>query len=195
MDTSVELRAEKANANALITHAEAAQRITVSSPEDERTAAAAAAWAHETLKAIKDRQAYFLAPLQLAESRIKEVFAPAIHALEKGKANCKAQLATYAAHKERANREAMEAAAKAARAGDAAAMSQAVAQAVPTAPPEQVRYQEVWTPEVTAPELVPREFLCVDMAALKRHAASNPGVPVPGVVFTKTLRPVMRGSR
>lgn len=169
--------------------------MTVTSPKEAEEMGQVAKWAHDHIKALTAKRDEILRPLKETEKRLRELFQPSIRAMEQVKAHAKDSIGHYLAAVEATNREAMRMAAEAARFGDSAGVVQAAALALPTAPPEAVRPIEAWEYQVTAPDLVPREFLAVDHAKLAAYCGKGNPAPVPGVVFTKTIKVAMRPQR
>lgn len=101
----------------------------------------------------------------------------------------KGKIAAYHQDRGRDNQAAMNEAGEAHRAGDAAGVSEALAKIDLPEKTEGVSLRETWDFEVINADLVPREYLAVDLAAVRRamqaEVAAGHEPVVPGVRFFK----------
>lgn len=134
------------------------------------------------------------APFNAGLKEVRGWFAPALDALETCEAHLKGQLSTFRVRQECEARAAREAAARAVEMGAAPEAQLAALQGAADAaakPDGRATVAFGWTARVVAPDLVPREWWCVDEKRLaafaKAHKGDDPPV-VPGVLFERTAR-------
>ncbi len=126
--------------------------------------------------------------LNKVATTIEEMFRPAIRAAEAIEADFRAKLEAYQVAKVKAEREAREAAAKAANAGDDGAMLEALTTSAALAQrtPDGGRVALRWTVKRITADLLPAEWWTPDVAKIeavaKAHKGEEPPV-IPGVVF------------
>jgi hypothetical protein len=141
-------------------------------------------------------------PLNAQLKKVNDIFRETKAPLEAFKALAKAKLAELALERDNAARRLREAAALAAQAGDTAAVSEALGELVeaPTATAG-VRTSYSWEPIVVDANLVPREYLVVDVDALREigkiNAQDDYVEPIPGIQWRRVVKtsPVGRRSK
>jgi hypothetical protein len=149
----------------------------IETPEEEAQGAALLQEAHERHKELDAKRREAGAPALAAQREINDLFRPAINAWNDAKNRTKLLLTEAAARKEAANRAALEEAAK----GNVDAMRQLV----PTqAPHKGVAYRDKFHIKIIDEDAIPREYLCIDMSALKIAAREGKPAP-PGVQFVR----------
>lgn len=129
-------------------------------------------------------------PLYKATKTIEGWFAPYLGALTKMEALLKGGMGSYRLAQATKEREAREAAAQAADAGDGAALTEAltVATEAAQAPAGRASVGFEWRVHRVVPDLVPREWLIPDERRIAQFAKAHKGddAPViPGVIFER----------
>ncbi len=144
-----------------------------------------------SFKSLEEKRTSITKPLNAAKQAVDAMFKPAKDLLESAESTIRAKINDYATRKENARLATL------AEARRLAAMNQAPAVTVtapvvpaPQAATASVYFKPSWTYEIVNPELIPRQFLAVNDAAVRSHLAPfahADSVPeVPGLKFTKT---------
>lgn len=143
-------------------------------------------------KELAAKQAAILDPLKASAKAVKDLFAPAIQLVEALEKEIRAKIADRAQRQLAADNAARAAALEASRLGDSAGVSVALAQ-VSAAPAPGLGNLAVtygWDYQIADLELVPREWLTLDVSKVKIHCRENAKrdaiPPVAGLTFTRT---------
>ena len=161
---------------------------------DDLSAEVAGEYLRETLKK-KDASAAMLRaatkPLNEHLKIVRGWFAPTIADLERVETLLKGKLSSYLAAKRAEATKALAAATAAVQRHDAPALTAALQVAnAPTVKLEGFSTREVWRATVIAEDLLPREYLCPDVAKLNAVTRACPAdrtpSPIPGVKFEKS---------
>jgi len=121
------------------------------------------------LRTLEDRLKEITAPMRAAEKSARDLFRPAISALEEAESLLKSKVAQAQRKQMEINRLAMEATQAALQSGDSRGAALAAAVIAPTAPPANVGTRDVWKFLVENPELVPRAFCSPDDGKIRAH--------------------------
>ena len=150
------------------------------------------------LKKLEAREKEITSPLNAALKSARALFRPAKEALAEVEGVIKASIARFSAEEEQRNRLAVQEAADAHEAGDAAGVEDALAKVATVAAVEGLSTYEKWDFLVEDASLVPREFCVVSETLLREHAAHTPKgddpPPVPGVRFFRRTVVASRSS-
>ena len=151
-------------------------------------------------KELEAERKALVEPLKAESSAIDARYREPRRALERIEGMLKRRIGEVHAAAEAARTAALQAASEAAQAGDTAAATLAVTQAA-TPPPEtpgvSVRYK--WVGLLQDVTRVPREYMTVDVQALKRAAAPagggpTPPPPIPGILWHREAIVSARGA-
>lgn len=137
---------------------------------------------HGEIKALDKLRLEVGKPARDAQKDINAFFEPPLKAYKEAKGLIKRKLEAHKRAIEQANRAAAEEAAR--------GNIDALGEIVPDAAPAGVRYQDELVIKVVDFGKVPREYLCVDMSALKILARAGGEAP-PGVVFERKSKAVV----
>lgn len=147
-------------------------------------------------RALEERLQEITRPLNAALASVRDLFRPALNAYSEVEVLLKRRIADAHMAIERANREAMEAAAAQMAAGNVLAAAQAATSMVERPAAEGVRTQEILTYRVVNALEVPREFLTVDDKKVRAHlAAHGEASKIPGIVIEKDVRIIAARGR
>lgn len=142
------------------------------------------------IKATKLAKDTVLAPLQAAVTAVNALFKPREDAYNALNALIRGELERYGLAKKTEARAQMKAAGEAANRGDTDGVAVALTRVSAAAPDKSlgVTIREVWSAEVVAPNMVPREWCIPDEKRINKLARETPAgrVPcgIPGVRFT-----------
>lgn len=140
---------------------------------------------------IEAKRKSFTQPLNTVLRALNDEFRPAREALESVERKLKDLLAAFQLAEAARQREAFQLAGDAMRQGETEIVTAALQVANEAGPAELAgtSVREVWTAEVIAPDLLPRDYLVPDLDKINAHAKSTHAdtepMPIPGVRFTK----------
>lgn len=144
-------------------------------------------------KRLDERQKAITAPLNAALKGVRDLFRPALSALEEAEVLLKAKIAQAQLAIAEANRRAMEQTQAALHAGDVRAASVASSAIVSTEAPKGLSYRDAWTYRVVDASKLPRDFLMPDVKKIAAHVKANGDKrPIPGVEVVKDVQVVAR---
>ena len=123
-----------------------------------------------------------LGPLREAERAVREWFRAPLETYQASENVLKQRVAEY---QEVLRQEKYKAIVAAGQAPTPAAMSQLTALAAPPTPAA-ISFRKVWDVEIVDPNLVPREYLLIDVPALRKVCQATKGqIQIPGVRFVQ----------
>lgn len=132
------------------------------------------------VKSLTEQQETILKPLREAESAVRNWFRSPIETYKMIEAGLKRRVAEY---QETLRQEKYAAIVAAGQAPTPTAMAQLTALAVPPTPAA-ISFRKTWDLEIVDPNLVPREYLLIDVSALRKVCQATKGqIQVPGVRF------------
>ena len=136
------------------------------------------------LKGLEERLKEITAPIRAAEKSARDLFRPAIAALEESEGILKRKIGDAQRAIVEANRRAMEQTQQALALGDSRGAALAASSLAPSAPPAGVATREVITFTITDPDAVPR-YLCSPDERKIRAVITACGTkePISGVTF------------
>lgn len=142
-------------------------------------------------KELEEMRTSITGPLNAAKAAVDALFKPAKTGLAEAESIIKAKLAEAHTRREAANQARLQAASASAQAGDTASAAASLA-AVDRAKPAGVSFRVAWSCQIEDSTKVPREWLTVDVAAVKAHLARFNDTPlepepVPGLKFSKVV--------
>jgi hypothetical protein len=148
-------------------------------------------------KDIDARRKKVTAPLNAALAEFRSWYKPALDLLERTEMVLKGKLGVYERLQEARSREAMEAAAAAAREGDFDGAHEASKGIVSAPSVKGVTIVRYWDYEIEDISKVPRRYLCLDHSAVKiyiKAAGKEEPAPIPGLRFVSKDRGIVRVS-
>ncbi|MCH9836379.1 hypothetical protein K0U83_11990 [bacterium] len=165
--------------------------LPLATPADIATATDVLRQVKTLEKALEEERKALVAPLKAESSAIDARYREPRRALERIEGLLKSRIAEVHAEAERARTAALVAASTAAQAGDHAAATAAIVEAAappPETPGVSVRYK--WAAVTTDITRIPREYMTVDVEALRRVAQDAGGGPtppptIPGVLWIR----------
>lgn len=132
------------------------------------------------IKYLTEQRDTILKPLKAAEKAARDWFRHPLEVYTAVETTLKARVAGYQDELRRQKQLTIEAAG---REPTPAAMAQLTALATPPTPAA-ISFRKIWKVEITDPNLVPRQFLLIDMAALHKACTDTEGqAQIPGVRF------------
>ncbi len=137
---------------------------------------------HAQIQGLEKQRKTVKAPALLATKEIDSFFRPTTAALKKVKTKITNMIGAWTREQDRARRATLAEFAKGA--------APATAIAPPTAAPAGVAFRDELKIEIVDFDKIPREFLCVDMSALKILAKAGGQAPA-GVRFERVSKPVV----
>jgi hypothetical protein len=191
-------KAQAARANELA----AIHEVTIESAEDYTFADTLLTECARNRDALVEQRKTVTTPLYTVIRTVEGWFKPSVSELEGAIDHLKKVMGGWRIEQARAEQEARRAALAAAKAQDTPALHAALERVHEAAPaqaaPGRAKVRWAWQAEVVDPAAVPREFLCVDVAALGHlaKAAGSGDVPpesVPGVTWNRV--PIMGAKR
>lgn len=133
------------------------------------------------LKGLEERLKQITAPIRAAEKSARDLFRPAISALEESEGILKRKIADAQRATVEANRRAMEATQKALTQGDSRGAALAASYLAPSAPPAGVATRDVLTFTVVNPDKVPRALCSPDEKKIRAYIAMYGKTAIEGV--------------
>jgi hypothetical protein len=144
------------------------------------------------LKGLEERLKEITAPIRAAEQSARDLFRPAINALQESEKLLKQKIADSQRKQLEANRVAMAATQQALDAGDVRGAALASAGIAPTAPPAGVSTRPVLKFTVVDEIRVPRELCSPDLKKIAAYIELHGKVFIPGVTIVEDVQVSVR---
>lgn len=169
--------------------------LVVETPEQIEIAGAILVDVKGEYKRLDERLKQITAPMNAALKSVRDLFRPALLALEEAESLLKAKISQAQLAIAETNRRAMEATQAALAAGNVRLAAQASSAIVSTEAPSGVSYRDAWTFRVVDASKLPRDFLMPDMKKIAAHVKVHGDKhPIPGVEVVKDVQVVARAT-